>query len=42
MGELLAEDVSKATHCEHAIYDNRGNLLGSSIVRIGGAVAELY
>lgn len=42
MGELLAEDVSRATHCEHAVYDDRGNLLGSSIVRIGGAAAELY
>ena len=41
MGELLAEDISRATHCEHAVYDACGNLLGSSIVRIGGKVAEL-
>ena len=41
MGELLAEDVSRATHCEHAVYDAGGHLLGSTIARIGGEVACL-
>ena len=38
MGEFLAEDIELATHCERAVYDRYGNLLGTSITTLGGEV----
>lgn len=38
MGEFIAEDIESATHYERAVYDRYGNLLGSSIARLGGDI----
>lgn len=38
MGDFIAEDIELATHCERAVYDRHGNLLGSTISLLGGEV----
>lgn len=35
-GELIAEDIGSATHCERVVYDAQGNVLGSSIGEMSG------
>jgi len=30
-GEFVPADIEQATHCERAVYDNAGQLVGSSV-----------
>lgn len=38
VGELVEEDVERATHVERAVFDRDGNLIGSTIRCLDGEV----
>ncbi|MBQ4312808.1 MAG: hypothetical protein IJC18_01235 [Clostridia bacterium] len=37
-GDLVPEDIELATHFERVVYDRYGNVIGSTIGRLGGNI----